>query len=229
VNRAILLPLAFISFLLPVNADVQFIGGSTSGVFTSPTNGSAVTGHQWRYDGTDGYLTFTGVSAFSGSTPSSFYFGDLTLLNSSGAANHDFEAHLNVTIHFTLPGGQDISFDDALRMDAKPGGGRSGHGDTLDLTGLPDPKYFTAGGETYTVTYDGFFASNSAESGALQSLFIPNNPGGSQTAYLWGSVISAPPSCHIASNPEPGSLLLMTTVAAGVLLAVRPKRSFRPD
>ena len=217
--------------LLPAYADNLSLSGSTSGQFSNPTGGSTASGNKWYYSNTSDYVSFDGVTLFTGQTPSSFEFGRITLTNYANGPDATFTADLNVIVNFTDPLGQMVTFSDGLQIIAKPGGGQSGHGDGIDLAfhGFPGPQTFTVGKDVYTVSYDGFYNSATTNSVPVSSLFVANNPGGSAAAYLWGSVsaerlqtesLRAP----LSAVPEPGSILLFATAAGGAFVSFRRKR-----
>jgi len=161
--------------------------------------------------------------SFSGSTPGSFDFGSIVLTNQGTRPEGTFGATLNLHLDFTNPDGQSVDFEDGLQIVAQSGGGNSGHGDQLWLNfqGYPDPQSFTVGSEIYAVTYDGFFDS---DHNPVTDLFVENNPGGTATAHLWGTITSVDPPA-VAPVPEPGSAVLLLTVAAGCIMGVRRKRA----
>jgi hypothetical protein len=198
------------------------IAGNTAATFANPSGGSTVSGNNWFYDGRDGVVTFSGTS-FSGSTPSSFNLGLITLRNFSNQGNGVFTADLDLLLTFTTPVGATVSFADGLQLTAQPGNG-DGHGDSLELDfgGFPGPKSFTVGNETYTVSYDGFFDSAANNNTPLASLFVANSPGGTASAFLWGTITATDPAS--AAIPEPASILLLGTV--GVLVAGLGRRRF---
>jgi hypothetical protein len=200
------------------------VAGSTLGTFSNPTGGSTASGSQWFYNQNNGFVTFSGV-AFSGNTPLPFYFGSITLTNTSSQPNGTFSADMNLAVNFTTPNGQVVNFVDALQISAQSGGGASGHGDTLSFGSSPGPQSATSGAETYTVAYNGFFDSNLNMNTAVSSLFVANNPGGSATAYLWGTITSSPVAGTQSPVPEPGSVMLLGTVAGAIILALRRKRA----
>src|SRR5262249_19324974 len=155
----------------PAHADIMPVGGGATGTFLNPTGGSTVSGNQWRYDGANGFVTFNGTT-FSGFTSSSFNFGSIVLTNLSSQPTGTFTADLDVTLSFTIPAGQIVDFTDGLQIQAQSGGGESGHGDGLILNyaGFPSPKTFSVGGETYTISYDGFYNSASNKNTSVPSL-----------------------------------------------------------
>lgn len=223
--------------MLPAYADNMLVSGSTSGQFSNPTGGSTVSGNKWFYDDTADFVSFDGVSLFSGLTPSPFEFGRITLTNLLNGPDAKFEAGLNLVIDFTLPSGQSLNFNDGLRITAKSekekdkDKGKSSHGDRIDLAfhDLPEPKSFTVGNEVYTVSFDGFYDSATKNSSPVTSLFVSNDPGGSASAYLWGSISSEQLHTEslrapISAVPEPGSILLLATIAGGAIASIRRKR-----
>jgi hypothetical protein len=205
--------------------------GSTTGAFTNPSAGSTASGLIWQQSP---YWTvaFNDVSSFNYFTPISLSFGSITLTNLkevTGNTQGSFTAELDLSVNFTTPSGHQIGFADGLGLVTKPG---SGNGDTLNLafSTLPTAQTFNVGAETYTVSYDGFFASNVSETNALTGLSVSNRSAGqagsdSQTAYLWGSISSTPPA--VPAVPEPASVLLLGTVSVGVLSQLRASKRAR--
>lgn len=211
--------------LMPAYADIEPVVGSASGTFSNPTNGSTVSGNQWLYNGSTGFVTFNGAG-FSGSTPHAFNFGSVTLTNKSSQPTGTFDATLNLEVDFTTPAGKSAVFADALAVTAQSGGGSSGHGDVLTFNGFPGPQTFSAGGETYTVAYDGFFDSSLNENTALTSVFVVNDPGGTSTAYLWGTITADPTTD--SRVPEPSSVILLITVAGTCVVGIRNRARRSP-
>lgn len=212
--------------IAPIYADIAPVAGSSGGTFANPTGGSTADANNWYYDGQNGFVTFTGTS-FSGSTPHSFNLGSIVLSNSANQGDGTFTADLDLVLTFTTPVGT-VNFADGLQLNAQPGGGQSGHGDQLVLNfgGFPSAQSFTVGSETYTVSYDGFFNSADNENTAVTSLFVTNNPGGTATAYLWGTITATPANSEIteATVPEPGSVLLLLTAVGASAAGLRRRR-----
>jgi len=205
-------------FLVPARADL-IVAGSTSAIFANPSGSTGVNGNVWNYDPNDptgyGTVTFNGTG-FSGSHYGSFNFGSITLANNGQQPNGEFAVDLVLTILFTTPAGQHVTFTYGLEVDAKPG---SSHSDELelDILGFPGPQFFTVDGTTYEVAYDGFFNSSTNNGTRVTSLFVPNH-GGTATAYLWGSVTDPP-----SSVPEPASVCFLATVVGGIFQSLRRK------
>jgi hypothetical protein len=201
--------------LLPGYADPLPISGSASGLFSNPSAGSSVSGNTWTYD--SGSVTFAG-QPFSGFTGDSLNFGSITL-NSSPQSNTDqFTATLDVLLTFTSPSGA-ASFADGLQIIANSQGDRL----KLNFGGFPGPQSFDVGGQTYTVSYDGFFDSSANMDTALSSLLLENSD--TKTAYLWGTVTASPTGTlstqSVVATPEPSSVLLLLTAAGGCVVALR--------
>jgi hypothetical protein len=214
--KLFLLPATISVFLVPAFADVMSVTGSASGAFANPSGGS-VNGATWTYYATD-TVTFAGA-AFNGSTPESFDFGTITLNHPVNSGTSTLTADLDLTVNFTTPNGQHVNFVDGLQLQTQNGN----HPDTLVLNfmGFPGPQSFTVGGETYTVSYSGF-SSSSSTFASVSSLTVDRGSSGS--AYLWGSITADPNSVTTASVPEPGSVILLATVAGGIVLARRRKK-----
>jgi hypothetical protein len=186
-------------------------------VFANQSGGS-VSGNTWTYNATDN-VTFTGIASFSGNTPQSFDFGTITLnhpVNSGGAT---LTADLDMTINFATPSGQQVNFVDGLQLQTQNGN----HPDSLVLNfmGFPGAQNFTVGGETYTVTYDGFSGSSTTFT-SVTSLAVDRGSSGS--AYLWGTITADPSNSITSAVPEPASVVLLATVAGGIFFARRRKK-----
>jgi hypothetical protein len=217
--------------LIPGYADNMPVSGFTSGQFSNPTEESTASGNKWFYDKTSDFVSFDGVTLVTGQTPSPFQFGKITITNYENGPDEEFTANLNLVIHFANPLGQLVHFSDELKITAKSGEGRRRRADGInfDFRNFPDPRSFTVGKEVYTVSFDGFYDGPTNSSSPRSSLFVPNNPGGSASAYLWGTVTSE--SLHteslrrpLATVPEPGSIFFLATVAGGIVVSVRRRR-----
>src|SRR5579864_2361213 len=170
---------------LAAYADILPVAGTTAGAFSNATGGSSASGNIWTYgNGSGASNVVFNTAVFSGMTPADFWFGSLTVNNTSNGDHGTFTSNLGLAVSFTTPSGQLVNFSDALELLAVSG---SHNSDTLvlDFGGLPGPKTFTVGSENYTVTLDGYF---DGQGNKISELVIPNqgNSDSTGTAYLKG-------------------------------------------
>jgi len=199
------------------------VAGSTSGGFTS-TNTGTISADTLTWDfASQSNLVYSDANTSFGNptsqnTPLDINLGLLTLTNGSngGLGMGSHTAVLTLTVTFTDPSGGVATLPDTITLTVD-----NGNGDTkVALTSSPVGSFFL-GGETYSVTIDGFYDSPSG--GNFLSEISTLNPGGSAatigTGYLRGTVTATGSSTTVV--PEPGSISLLLTALGGVAFLLR--------
>ncbi len=220
--------------LVPAFADSMPVAGSGSGTFGPIQSGTLSNGNTvWTYDGVgfgSSILSFTGDN-FPGfldincgfttcTTPTTVDLGTLTQFNNYFSnTNQDLTGTLNIDVNFTTPSGQSSLFAYGIGIDESFN--RLDSDSVVDLLNFDGPSQsFTVGGETYTVTLDGFYNGLFNLNGPLSYLDTPNIDGTS-SASLYATITSAP---AIASTPEPTSILLLGSAVFLTAAAARKRR-----
>jgi hypothetical protein len=195
--KRVLAVLAMMSFLVSAGLADQFpVTGATQG--TWPNTG----GNVWVY-ATNGYNTsdveFDGTS-FGGVTPyNNVYLGKLELNNGVPFdPNKTYTNTLTFQVNFTTPGG-DLSFLFPLLVQT-----RMILGDVLIDLPTGGSQSMTFGGETYTLTLDGFFDCLGNKTTKMTSII-----GTTVSANLYGDFTST----HV---PEPGAIVLLAIFLSAV-------------